>query len=212
MSNGIADPRPDLRAAYDRKADERDHAALQDWKAAERQNFLALLRQEGRQTLLELGAGPGHDSLFFQQQGLDVTAVDLSPAMVALCRAKGLRAEVMDMARLGFAAGSFAAVYAFNSLLHLPKAELPGVLREIARVLDPGGLFFMGVYGGLDQEGVWANDTYEPQRFFAFYTDDDLQRVVAAVFDIVAFHVVAVNGHDDGLHFQSLTLRRRAAP
>ena len=182
---------------------------LQDWKKAERQSFLTLLMQEGRQSLLEIGAGPGHDSLFFQEQGLDVTAVDLSPAMVALCRSKGLDAHEMDMARLDFPAGSFDAVFAQNSLLHLPKAEMPGVLREISRVLVPGGLFFLGVYGGIDQEGIWDKDSYEPQRFFAFYTDDDLQQQVTQVFDLISFRPIPVGDDGDGLHFQALVLRAR---
>jgi hypothetical protein len=33
----------------------------------------------------------------------------------------------------------------------VPNAELPDVLRSIAGVLTPGGLFFLGVCGGGDQ-------------------------------------------------------------
>jgi SAM-dependent methyltransferase len=204
------DPRPDLRTAYDRKAAERDGMDYQEWKRAERDDFLARLGQAGARSLLDLGAGPGRDALYFQQQGLDVTAVDLSPAMVALCRDKGLRAEVMDIAALTFLAGSFDAVYSFNSLLHLPKAELPAVLRGVARVLSPGGLVYVGLYGGYDHEGVWADDTYEPQRFFAFYSNEALQAAVSQVFDVVSFRPLEPpETRESDLGFQSLVLRRR---
>jgi SAM-dependent methyltransferase len=77
------DPTASLRAAYDRHADERDRHEPESWKQELRQAYLDLLRTERARTLLAIGAGPGKDSLFFQQQGLDVTAVDLSPTNAA---------------------------------------------------------------------------------------------------------------------------------
>lgn len=201
--------RANLRAAYDRKAAERDAAQPQAWKTAEREAFLTLLQEEGARSLLELGAGPGHDSLYFQQQGLDVTAADLSPRMAALCRDKGVAAVVMDLSRATFPAAAFDAVYSFNALLHVPRAELPGVLREIDRVLRPDGLVYVGVYGGPDQEGVWADDAYEPQRFFAFYSDEGLRLALSRVFNLVYFRRIPVPEAGEGLHFQSVIVRKR---
>jgi hypothetical protein len=63
-----------------------------------------------------------------------------------------------------------------NSLLHLPKTEFPGVLRRIDGLLKPGGLVFVGVYGGYESEGIWEKDSYRPQRFFSFFTDEELVR------------------------------------
>ncbi len=37
----------DLRAAYDRKVEEREGKTLHSWKAAERARFLAMLQAEG---------------------------------------------------------------------------------------------------------------------------------------------------------------------
>jgi 2-polyprenyl-3-methyl-5-hydroxy-6-metoxy-1,4-benzoquinol methylase len=48
-----------------------------------------------------VGAGPGHDSRYFQEQGLRVLCTDLSPTMVELCKAKGLDARVADFLSLG---------------------------------------------------------------------------------------------------------------
>ena len=154
--------RTQLREAYDRTAREREAASIEPWKSEERAQFLQRLREERKRTLLELGAGPGRDSKFFQDNGLAVVCTDLSPAMVELCRQKGLAAHVMDFGNLQLPAGSFDAVYALNCLLHLPKHELPPVLRTIETLLTPNGLFYMGVYGGYDFEGIWEQDTYEP--------------------------------------------------
>jgi SAM-dependent methyltransferase len=197
-----------LRAAYDRGAEARDRATKAPWKDEERRRFLATLQEEGKRTLLEVGAGTGQDGLFFQQGGLDVTCTDLSPAMVARCREKGLRAYVRDFLHLGFRPASFDAVYAINCLLHVPKADLPAVLAAIRTVLRPDGLFYLGLYGGPDSEGVWADDAHEPKRFFSFHTDDGLERAVRPYFTVLRFERVPLGDAEERLHFQSLLLRR----
>ena len=201
--------RSHLRESYNRKAQERDRATTQAWKVEERRNFLWLLQQQHTRTLLELGAGTGRDGQFFQEHGLEVTCIDLSPAMVDLCRQKGRTASVMDVGDLHFPASSFEAVYALNCLLHLPKNELPTVLQMIDTVLTPAGLFYMGVYGGYDQEGLWPEDAYEPRRFFAFYSDAQLQQMVTQVFDLLSFQRIPLGGESGALHFQSLILRKQ---
>ena len=198
----------ELRESYDRMAGERDKSELAPWKIEERQHFLGWLQQEGKQTLLEIGAGTGRDSLFFQEHGLDVTCTDLSPANVELCRAKGLTAYVMDFLNLAFPDGSFDAVYALNCLLHVPKGDLPAVLQQIRQVLKPGGLFYMGLYGGQDWEGPAPDDHYEPKRFFSYHSDEGIQKLAAQFFELLYFRPVPVErGHSD-FHFQSMILRR----
>src|SRR3712207_8575090 len=48
-------------------------------------------------------------------------------------------------------------------------------------------LFRSGVYGGLDHEGVWEDDPYEPKRFFCFRTDERLREIVAGPFEVHSF-------------------------
>jgi SAM-dependent methyltransferase len=196
-----------LRRAYDAKADERDHGVLAPWKAEERLGFLKALRAEGAQRLLEIGSGPGRDGLFFQDHEISVTCVDLSPRMVALCREKGLEAYEMDLMHLAFPPQSFDAAYALNSLLHVPADELLDVLRSIRRLLRLGGLFYLGVYGGVDLEGPFGADAYEPPRFFCFHSDDWMRKAVAEVFELISFRVVET-GEEGGFHFQSMILRK----
>jgi SAM-dependent methyltransferase len=197
--------RDSLRLSYDGGADRRDRQDKAPWKVAERVAFLRRLQQDGCARLLEIGAGTGQDAAFFASHGLDVVATDLSPGMVARCLAKGLDARVMDFARLDFEPAFFDAVHAMNCLLHVPDAELPAVLAGIARVLRPGGLFFLGVYGGTSGAGPAAWDDHVPPRYFAWRTDEEILQFASEAFDVVDFHVV----HDGTkLRFQSLTLRR----
>ena len=196
-----------LRTAYNQSAEQRNQATKSAWKLDSRQKFLEQLQQEGNTKLLEIGAGPGIDAKFFQDNGLVVTCTDLSPEMVRFCRAKGLDAHVMDFLALDFPDGHFDAVYAFNCLLHVPKADMLRVLRAVRRPLKPGGLCFITVYGGIEFEGVWEDDYHDPKRFFAFYTDDQIQAVVAPIFQLEQFRVID-NDSGSGIHSQILILRR----
>jgi SAM-dependent methyltransferase len=198
--------RADLLAAYGTDGVRlREKLGKAAWKIAERNQFLARLQQENCRTLLEIGAGTGQDSQSFADAGLEVTATDLSPEMVASCQAKGLNAQVMDFSQPVFAPESFDAVYAMNCLLHVPNAELPSVLALIRDLMRPGGLLFMGVYGGAGEERHKAGDDHVPPRFFSLRTDEQIQEFAGQFFQTLDFHVLA-----DGppWHFQSLTLRR----
>jgi len=205
----MADPlRDQLRRAYDGGAEARDASPLPEWKAAERVGFLSQIQKNRLRTLLEIGAGTGRDSRFFADCGCLVTCIDLSPEMVRLCRQKGLKALVMDVAELAFEDGSFDAIYSFNSLLHLPKDELPGVLQGIRRVLRPEGLFYFGTYGGFDHEGIYEGDDHDPPRFFSFYDDEHLERVAGELFEVLEYRSMDMNDRDPRFRFQSLLLRK----
>jgi len=192
-----------LRQAYDNKVSERDEGEIAVWKVAERSRFLSEFNG-GTGRLLEIGCGTGRDSLFFKENGFSVTSTDLSPGNVALCQSKGLDARVMSFFDLEFPTAHFDAVFALNCLLHVPRENLVEVLHGISHILRPGGLFYMGVYGGEDREGEFDYDRYEPRRFFSYYSDERIIEAVSEVFELIYFRHVEVG--IDG-HFQSMILK-----
>jgi Methylase involved in ubiquinone/menaquinone biosynthesis len=202
----VGNEKNSLRQAYDKYAEERDQSRMASWKFEVRQQFLHSLLEEDKNTILEIGAGTGRDGHYFQENQFEVVCVDLSSEMVRLCKEKGLDARQMDVRELTFDDGQFDSVYAMNSLLHVPKAEIGDVLANIHRVLKPGGLFFYGVYGGESSEGIWDKDAYEPKRFFAMYTDEELQALVQPLFGIEEFYTVPMGEGEP--HFQALLLRK----
>jgi SAM-dependent methyltransferase len=90
--------------------------------------------------VLDVGSGPGHLASRLADHGLDVVAIDLDPAMVAMAtkRLAG-RAEtaVASVTALPFADASFDVVVSTLSMHHW--ADPAAGLTEIARVLRPGG-------------------------------------------------------------------------
>src|SRR3990172_2377861 len=196
-----------LKRTYSKKVDVREEKEPETWKIEERGIFLEELRKNGAKNLLEIGAGIGRDAQFFQDQGLDVLATDLTEENVFHCREKGLQAEVMDVCDLKLLSESFDAVYSLNCLLHVPKSEFQAALQNIRRVLKPAGLFFLGMYSGKDDEGIYQDDFAEPKRFFSRWRDETLKQQVSDLFVIFRFLSVELE-KDADIHFQSLILRK----
>jgi len=97
-------------------------------------------------SVLDVGCGLGESSVFFAQQGADVTALDLSPEMVRLTErlAERHQVHVEGVAHAGedlpFADESFDLVYLANIIHHVEDRKR--LYREVHRVLRPGGQFF----------------------------------------------------------------------
>jgi SAM-dependent methyltransferase len=88
--------------------------------------------------VLEVGCGRGELAERMSRE-LDarVVAVDQSDRMVELTAARGVEAIVGDVQNLPFRDGIFDCAVAAWMLYHVP--DLDGALRELRRVLRPGG-------------------------------------------------------------------------
>lgn len=195
-----------LRDYYNCEAEYRNSGEKQAWKTKCRMMFCDLAVKENKQSLLELGAGTGQDSKFFMDCGFEVTAVDLSGEMVKICRGKGINTFELDFYDLSPLDKKFDCVWSMNSLLHVPKPDLPKVLQSIDSVLNENGLFYMGVYGGEDGENNWVNDISETPRFFSSYSGYNLKEVLRRVFEILSFEQFDVGRNMD---FQSVVMRKK---
>ncbi|NQX95205.1 MAG: class I SAM-dependent methyltransferase [Erythrobacter sp.] len=109
-------------------------------------------RLEPGSLVLELGCGAGQDSDRMRQRGFAFEATDGVPAMVKKANERfDLDARVMRFDELAERA-RYDAIWAHATLLHCPRAELPGVLARIHRALKPGGWHFASYKLG-DGEG-----------------------------------------------------------
>jgi cyclopropane fatty-acyl-phospholipid synthase-like methyltransferase len=193
---------------YNQEAELRNKSDKADWKIRERQNFLDLLKQENKITLLELGAGAGYDSRFFMDNGLKVIAVDLSREMAAKCREKNIEAYELDFYDLSSLHKKFDSIWAMNTLLHIPKSDLDQVLKGIKSILTDDGLFYMGVYGGKDSETeLVTSEVSAAPRFFSFYTKNNLKAILEKYFSIVHFEEFSIERGAEVFTFQSIVMR-----
>lgn len=112
---------------------------------AEALGAASLAEVEPGAEILDCPTGFGRHALVLAEEGYRVTGVDRSPVLLAEAEARRGDAEWPrlvrgDYRRLPFEDRSFDAVFnLFSSLGYLERDEDVGVLRELRRVLRPGG-------------------------------------------------------------------------
>lgn len=131
------------------------------------QNIEALLRHIPEPppcTILDFGCGPGRDLLAFTRRGHRVVGLEGAPALAAMARThSGCDVWQQDFLNLDLPALRFDGVFANASLFHVPRQELPRVLRQLHATLKPGGVLFSSNPRGDNQERVSG------ERYGAYY-------------------------------------------
>jgi SAM-dependent methyltransferase len=139
------------------------------------EDFVALLRDEPR--ILDLGCGPGHESMRMASVGAKVIGVDFSTECIRVARERcpRCRFEVMDFRQLDLGFGQFDGVFAAGSLIHIRPEEMPDVMQKVAGVLADGGCFMAIVRDG---EGMRVStrvvDGQELRRVVHLYSKEAL--------------------------------------
>ena len=102
--------------------------------------------------ILDCGAGGAVPPLaVFAHHGFDCWGIDISQEQLQQAKQYSqemdldLKLQKGDMRELPFEAKTFDHVYEHFSLCHLSKADTAWTIREMKRVLKPGGLCFWGV-------------------------------------------------------------------
>lgn len=101
--------------------------------------------------VLDVAAGTGSITRRLQARGVRVTSLDQSQAMLRRAADRGATAVLATAERLPFPDDTFDGV-TFGYLLRYVD-DVPGALRELARVLRPGGVAGMVEFGR--PSGVW---------------------------------------------------------
>jgi len=95
------------------------------------------------QRLLDLGIGSGISAVLFSKAGLQVSGMDFSPAMLELCRAKGIAGELkqhnLQQTPWPFSSDKFDHLICCGVLHFLSDLEV--VFGESYRLLKDGGIF-----------------------------------------------------------------------
>lgn len=128
--------------------------------------------------ILNLGSGSGRDALLLRERGLDVVCLDASKAMVGITTKLGFESHLADFSELPFEPASFDGVWAYTSLIHIPKNEASAVIAHVRQLLKPGGKFAIGVIEGTTAEMVERKTMPGTQRYFKFYTSQELKELI----------------------------------
>ncbi len=133
--------------------------------------------------VLEIGCGSGRDAARAYAAGFDIQAVDGSANL--LLEATRLHPELTGRlhqiklpGRMPFDDASFACLFSVACLMHFRDNELPEIVAELARVLQPGGKGLVSVPAGrsdIDSSGLDQNG-----RIFNVMPAENWQQLFAA--------------------------------
>ncbi len=89
--------------------------------------------------LLDLGSGRGRWLEFYAALGARVTGIDISTVAVETCRKRGFNVHQGSIDKLHFEDNSFDFVNSVTVIQHLVPTDQEKAIREVQRVLKPGG-------------------------------------------------------------------------
>lgn len=143
------------RTSYDRVAPEYTRLISDELKdkPLDRElldRFAARVAGKGR--VCDLGCGPGQVARYLHERGADAFGVDLSPGMLEQARriSPSIEFRQGNMRALDLPDGALAGIAAFYSIIHIPREVVTVVLKELRRVLQPGGLLLLAFHRGSD--------------------------------------------------------------
>lgn len=150
-----------------------------DYKPFDRDCLDRLAREIGDLgPICDMGCGPGQIARYLHRRGVNALGVDLSPKMVA--EAQRLNPEIHfhqgNMLALPDTDNSWGGIAAFYCIIHIPREQVVVALREMKRVLKPGGVLLVTFHIGSEIEHV--EDWFEkPVNLdFAFYQPNEMEK------------------------------------
>jgi SAM-dependent methyltransferase len=169
----------ETRKGYDRVAEEYARRIYDELrhKPLDRERldrFASDVRGQG--PVCDLGCGPGQVARYLHDRGADASGLDLSPGMIAIARRlnPGVVFQVGDLRALPFGSGTHAGLAAFYSIIHVPRGEVVDALREMGRVLRPGGRLLLAFHTGDEVRRVDELWGAAVQLDFVFFEADEM--------------------------------------
>jgi ubiquinone/menaquinone biosynthesis C-methylase UbiE len=143
----------DIKTSYDRVA---GHYAEEYFRELERKpddcklldEFADKVRDKGE--VCEMGCGPGQVARYLKDRGVNMCGIDLSEEMVNAARKLNpdIPFSTGNMLALSEEDNSFGGIVSFYAIIHIRREEIATALREMFRVLKPGGKLLMSFHHG----------------------------------------------------------------
>lgn len=155
--------------------------------------------------VLDAGCGPGRDLLYFKEEGLEVTGIDISKGMLRECKRRtGVTALQMDMKKMNFNDSSFDGVWCMAAFSDISKEDAPQVINEFFRVLKHGGILYIAVKEGEGIEILKKKKYNDMPRLYVYYKQIELESLVKKKFVILS----SVSTNDQGTNWVEIFAKK----
>jgi ubiquinone/menaquinone biosynthesis C-methylase UbiE len=155
------------RRTFRRRGVLRQFETASDWlEPGEKVAIAAIVEATAGGPILDIGVGGGRTAPLLLEISNDYRGIDYLPEMVETARRRfpSLQFQEMDARELTFADRSFRLVtFSYNGIDSVDMAGRLAILREVHRVLVPGGYF---VFSSLNRFGVAHSDRWPDFRVF----------------------------------------------
>ena len=144
--------------------------------------------------VLDVGCGPGADTVPMIDAGLDVVGLDLTPAFLHEAREQAPDARFVrgDMRALPIAPETFEGLWCSAAFLHLPRSEAVPTLEAFRRALAPDGAMLLSVMASETRDAD-AVEVPDGRRFTFWHGESIRDRLREAGFG----EVRALGGEED---------------
>ena len=170
----------DLRETYNKIAKDwaEEHGGI-TWSTPRMMQFATFLKPGS--FILDVGCASGTKARELTALDMRVHGIDLSEEMITIAKQTSPHStfEVMDIRDLRLI-DSYDAILAVAIFLHLPKTEVPGVVKQLWDKLKPGGHFYVAVKerrADEPQEKIVEQNNYgyDYVRYYSFFTMAELK-------------------------------------
>ncbi|MGV8906098.1 MAG: class I SAM-dependent methyltransferase [Acetobacterium sp.] len=184
---------------------------------------VAIFNQNGVKKIIELGGGQGRDTIYFAENGFEVTVVDYTPSGIQAIKEIALAMDLSHLIipiqhdlrnPLPFANESFDACYSHMLYcMAFTTKELEYISLETLRVLKPEGINIYTARNTNDADyktGLHhGEDLYECGKFIVHFFSREKVAQLASPFDILSIDEFEEGGLPRRLFF--VVLKKRHA-
>lgn len=175
----------DLRDYYEKEAARGIRDAPRDRRVELRDEFVTLLHEEGRRTVVDFGSGPGLEGEGFEAAGIDYVGVDLAHGNGRLAADDGRIVVQGSITAVPIAPRTFDAGWSMSMLMHLDEADAALAVEQMCAALRPGAPFLLGMWGREDEGEVFYSkaipDATRPFHLRSFSHDEALLAAHATI-------------------------------
>ncbi len=140
--------------------------------------FISLLPKKAN--VLDAGCGAGRDVSYLLEEGLDVIGIDIAEKLLeeAKQRVKEGKFLKMDLLNLEFPDKNFDGIWCMATLADFEKKDASKVLTNFNKILKDKGIIYIAVKEGEGEQIIKKEKYNNEPRFYAFYKEDELNKLL----------------------------------